>query len=456
MAVSSKLILKTIDTSCHEFMHPWVASCSDASAGLLIHSIQASFRIYVTTYMLTLLMKGRKPTKKELKRILLSILQSTAFLSFHAFGFSSAVCILRKLCGKFNVLSVAFLPCFLCSLVAISIERPSRRGLLSLYVTNVASETFYNMMVSRGIIKPIPYGDLFIFGSSITLLLYSFRGQHNKSDSIYSLLRFVVGSSEEHDYSKPLLSSQPLPLNTVSNQDIIRQTVFNIRQAYYTLDSELKKIWVNDVCPHAYGCFHYVINSGTRLFLVGYTLQLCLKSLLQANKIIRKPTYILKLMISPSTFSLGAFLGGFSTIYKLVSCLMRRFLGKDSKYICIPAGSLASLTFCLYRNNTIALYVMLKTLQIMYTKGSSDGIFPDLPQANIFFYCFSTAILFHAAILEPHNLRPSYWKFLQSVSGGTIGLMDRQCLEVFGLKSSESLERVLKKYKTVPLQVMKF
>jgi len=52
-----------------------------------------------------------------------------------------------------------------------------------------ASETFYNMMVNRGIIKPIPYGDLFIFGSSITLLLYFFKGQHNKTDSIYSLLR---------------------------------------------------------------------------------------------------------------------------------------------------------------------------------------------------------------------------------------------------------------------------
>lgn len=52
-----------------------------------------------------------------------------------------------------------------------------------------ASETLYNMMVSRGIIKPIPYGDLFMFGSSITLLLYFFRGQHNKTDSIYSLLR---------------------------------------------------------------------------------------------------------------------------------------------------------------------------------------------------------------------------------------------------------------------------
>lgn len=50
MAVSSKLF-KTIDTSCYEFFHPWAASCSDANAGVLIHSIQASFRIYVTTYM---------------------------------------------------------------------------------------------------------------------------------------------------------------------------------------------------------------------------------------------------------------------------------------------------------------------------------------------------------------------------------------------------------------------
>lgn len=50
MVVASK-ILKTLDASCHEFMHPWVSSCCDASAGVLIHSIQASFRIYVTTYM---------------------------------------------------------------------------------------------------------------------------------------------------------------------------------------------------------------------------------------------------------------------------------------------------------------------------------------------------------------------------------------------------------------------
>ncbi|XP_050429383.1 transmembrane protein 135-like [Adelges cooleyi] len=455
MAVASK-ILKTIDTSCYEYMHPWVASCSDASAGLFIHSLQASFRIYVTTYMLTLLMKGRKPTKKELSQTFLSILQSTAFLTCHAFGFSSAVCILRRMLSNFNVLTVAFVPCFLTCLVAILIERPSRRGLLTLYVTNVASETFYNMMVSRGVIKPIPYGDLFIFGSAITLLLYFYRGQHNKADSIYSLLRFVVGPCEENDYSKPSVSSQPNLVNEYPNQNTIKKFIHDIHASYHTIDDQLKKIWINESCPHAHGCLHYITASGTRLFLIGYTLQLCLKSLLQVKRVIRKPTFVLKLMVTPDTFSLGAFLGGFSTIYRLVSCVSRRVLTKDSKYICIPAGLLASLTFCLYRNNTIALYVMLKSLQLIYNKGSNGRILPNLPQANVFIYCFSTAILFHAAILEPHNLRPSYWKFLQTVSGGCIGLIDRHCLDAFGLRSSESLEKVLLKHKPVPLQLIKF
>lgn len=37
------------------------------------------------------------------------------------------------------MLSVGFLPAFLASYVAILLERPSRRGLLALYVTNVVS-----------------------------------------------------------------------------------------------------------------------------------------------------------------------------------------------------------------------------------------------------------------------------------------------------------------------------
>jgi len=35
----------------------------------------------------------------------------------------------------------------------------------------------------------------------------------------------------------------------------------------------------------------------------------------------------------------------------------------------------------------------------------------------LFLYSFFTAVLFHAGILEPKSLRPSYYKFLQAISG---------------------------------------
>jgi len=47
----------------------------------------------------------------------------------------------RRLFGNFNVLSVGFLPGFLSCLVAIFIERPARRGILSLYTIKIVSHS---------------------------------------------------------------------------------------------------------------------------------------------------------------------------------------------------------------------------------------------------------------------------------------------------------------------------
>lgn len=57
------------------------------------------------------------------------------------FNHSSVICVysVRKFAGGFNVLSVSFTPAFLSSLVAIHLERASRRPILCLYVTNVVS-----------------------------------------------------------------------------------------------------------------------------------------------------------------------------------------------------------------------------------------------------------------------------------------------------------------------------
>lgn len=96
-------------------------------------------------------MRRKKPTKKVIIQTILGILQSTVFLTTHAYGFSTVLCTLRRLVGHFDKYSVAFTPAFLSSLVAIHLERPSRRPILCLYVTNVVSiHKFYNFESSKG------------------------------------------------------------------------------------------------------------------------------------------------------------------------------------------------------------------------------------------------------------------------------------------------------------------
>lgn len=131
----------------------------------------------------------------------------------------------RRLLGNFNILTVSFLPSFFSSLTAIILEKPSRRTLLCLYVSNIvsflfenekiilrkyfideiytikdmivngllehfqATETWFRMAVSRGYVSVIPHGEVYIFAAGIATLLYLFRSNKNNSDSIFKILR---------------------------------------------------------------------------------------------------------------------------------------------------------------------------------------------------------------------------------------------------------------------------
>lgn len=121
--------------------------------------------------------------------------------------------------------------------------------------------------------------------------------------------------------------------------------------------------------------------------------------------------------------------------------MLRRTFHKDSHIYAIPAGLIASVTFMAYPNTTIALYFMWKTLQVLYisvniyntinynvtllvlfqllwNNAVENEKVPEIKWFAILLYCFSTALLFHTAILEPQNLRASYWRFLYNMSGG--------------------------------------
>ncbi|KAG8239186.1 hypothetical protein J437_LFUL018378 [Ladona fulva] len=355
---------QTLTHSCHDYAHPWTTSCTEASAFIGFHAVFECLRIYTTVYALALIMRGKVPSIPQLKKTIFGILQSSAFLTSHAFSFILFVCAIRKLLGNFNFLTAAFIPSFVSSLISILVERPSRRNLLCLYVANVASETLFRMAVSRGLLRSFPKGEVLIFMASIATLLYSYRGVHNSRDPIYALLRFVVGPYEEKDFTE---NREILPAANFVNSDARKgylpskkrylrknfafPVLFHFCKIYRRIVGKLQDGYRHPVCPHPSSCAYYA-------------LQVCLTLFLGIRKWIKEPKLLPKIFFSRESLKLGAFLGGFSGVFRSISCSLRRLMGDDSPYFGIPAGFLAGVTFSLYPNTTVALYMFWKTLEV--------------------------------------------------------------------------------------------
>lgn len=313
-------------------------------------------------------MRFRMPTLNDLKRTILGIIQSTGFLTTAAFTYTLFMCILRKWIGSYNFFTVAYVPAFLSSAFSLLIERPSRRGLLCLYVSNVATETLFNMACSRNICRPIPYGQVIIFGVSIATMLYYFRkGLHQypatavpsntinndtiitnpiNKDSIFDIMRFVVGRYEEHTQLLQLQQPQYMSrrreriaeaISSGSNDNRAQSNIINQSERrttnvyavitqivqYYTKMLHYIKYSLgrHRLCPHSRNsCVHYVLQGGTKLFTIGVGLQVTLKCLLQLKTIAKRPMQQLKKIFgSRDTLKLGVFLGGFAALFRVIT-----------------------------------------------------------------------------------------------------------------------------------------
>ena len=180
---------------------------------------------------------------------------------------------------------------------------------------------------------------------------------------------------------------------------------------------------------------------------VGIGIQLALSVLFQIKKIVRRPATVKDIVCSKDFTKIALFLGGYCALFRTVSCVLRHVRNKDAPEHALPAGLVAGIAFASYPNVSVALYVMWKTFQFVYAYGNARGVLPNVPGFSNFLYCIFTATLFHVAMFEPQNLRSSYFKFLDRLSGGRIAYMSRLPLDVYGLESTKNLEMVLAKTK---------
>lgn len=348
MAIQSKLT--PIASTCIQYVHPWTDSCSIATAGLILQAAQDSFRIYSAVYtvitfllyvqirlfhsvlifQLSLLMRCRIPKAVDLKRTVQGIIQSTAFLTTSAFAYCFFLCIIRRF-YRYNFFTVSYVPAFMSSVCALLIERPSRRGLLCLYVSNVATETLFRMAVARGMVKPIRNGQVWIFGLSVSAIIYYFRSglHHQHNDSIFDILRFVLTDSEECKVDNQTRNNEVNDREDSVNQrqrsvptrgNVSRRLPYILKmvQLYTSLVNRVKQMPKHQTCRHPNSCAHYVLHGGLKMFSIGLGIQISLKLILQMTRLLSNgPKYLKTIFWTKDSLKLAVFLGGFSSSFRV-------------------------------------------------------------------------------------------------------------------------------------------
>jgi len=175
-------------------------------------------------------------------------------------------------------------------------------------------------------------------------------------------------------------------------------------------------------CPHQHSCLIAAAKSFIKPFMFG----MCGKILLNLYGIVRKAKpNTAKSSAKVASFGLPLFLGTFGLLSKSSLCVLRWLRDNDSPANGLLTGLLAGTSMYFYRNSTIALYSFWKSIEVLVSFLHSNGSLPTIPFFIEIIYATSTATLFHIATLEPHNLKRSYWQFLNKITGNKISEVNR-------------------------------
>eukprot|EP00794_Sanderia_malayensis_P000439 gene439-1080_t len=323
-------------------------------------------------------------------KMLGEILQSSIFLSCNGAFHVASFCLLRKILGKFYMLSIGIIPGLMSSLSAILIERKSRRGLLALYMLNVASETVFRGLVSRGYIPTIPYGEVILFMIATSTVMYLHRKQQLPDGLLKKIVRLILGDKAPEGVG--------IPLSVEPQKDWFYQSM--------------------------------------KLFSAGFALKTIPSLLFSMKNIFKKPRLFLRIIFSQDSIGFGAFLASMILLFRISEYIMYKIRGKKDEWNSFIAGGISGLSMLFQRSSSIALYILSKVGEVLYFKGASKGYLPYFKHGDALVYAVCTAIIFHTTTLEPHNLRPAYWQFMLRLTNNKFNEIDRKALDIFGLKSS--------------------
>ncbi|VDK45879.1 unnamed protein product [Anisakis simplex] len=196
MSVLSKLFgdvlgFKIQTANCYELHHTWNPSCNGAIRDAMWDGFSFSFRTYATLYIIAAFLSKRDIRKIDWVTTFKDTFRSTVFLMTNLAAYMWFMCRLRRLLGFSILPTMGLINGLLASWLAILVESPKRRPLLSLYLTNLASETAYRQLANHGYVRLLSNGQVILFGIGLSGLLYLFR-RKQLGRNLSSLLSFAL------------------------------------------------------------------------------------------------------------------------------------------------------------------------------------------------------------------------------------------------------------------------
>uniref|UniRef100_A0A183BJR3 TMEM135_C_rich domain-containing protein n=1 Tax=Globodera pallida TaxID=36090 RepID=A0A183BJR3_GLOPA len=443
--------LRLLPAECHELSHTWHPHCFWALRDPFVPTCLFCLKTYGSLYALKALVDRRgRVDRVDWLRVLLNTVRSSVFLTTTEILFLAWLCVFRRLLGFATWPTVSVLNAFFACSMSIWIESKARRGTLVPYLLNLASEAFFRQAQNRHWIRsdppPFARAQSLLFGASVAISVAMVSrkrpgGQKSARSTEFwrSVLHRAVGFADGEDEDGKIVGKRKIHSNDPKRR----------------LPSICGAGGRNCSDSH-YNCAMKAFN----LSLKNFSLSLAALTLLKLFSALRSVTKGPQKFLHPpfSTFSrsksakkliehfrVPTFVGVLPLLCQFSQCIFARLFPTKSASVGRPIGFGLSAAFAmafLWPNNNLALYAFWKMAELAYFRLADAGIVPVYRSADALLFSVLSAYLLSLAVLEPHALRPNYYKFLCSLTGNRLQHFNRPLFDrFFGTSSSAVLHK---------------
>lgn len=291
----------------------------------------------------------------------------------------------RQLTGSFYYTICSLVPGFVSSFLAFNIESEKRRSMLAFYVLNVASANLKVFKQKRLV-------EMILFMSIMPPLLYLSGKNYNTHDILGQFLTLVLGKEElliKQELTKT--PNKAADVNDVDNLSTLLPSSNFSNLSFCDKFFSCKLISKSHKsCPHSRSCLIYILNGFGRAFLVGWLSSQIMITVSQVFRIYSNPKLLYKTLSSSSSQRFASFLATYTSIFKLVNCLLRWANDGKSDWHVALAAALSSPSILIYPGSPILRHLFWKLIKVV-----SKLFYIDIKIHHSLFYLLVSLLLFH-------------------------------------------------------------